>query len=67
VCNLTRPKAGEKIFIIPSALVYIILKELEKIKDKCKEKTIKTLTKSSYIEIASNLLHNTLKWGSKNL
>jgi hypothetical protein len=48
VCNnLSRPKRGEKVFIIPSTLVYVILKELEKIEDKYKEKTIKALIKNS--------------------
>jgi hypothetical protein len=68
MCNHTRFKRGEKGFIIPSALVYVILKEFERMEDKFKEKTIKVLMKSSkrnIMEIASFLLHNTLQWGNK--
>jgi hypothetical protein len=45
-------------------MVYIILEELEKIEDKYKEKTINALLKASKrnnMEIASNILHNTLQ------
>jgi hypothetical protein len=62
--NLTKPKLGEEAFIIPSTVVYIILKELDKLENKYKEKTMKwliTSRKRINIEIASNLLHNTLE------
>jgi hypothetical protein len=68
VWNLTRFKCGEKVFVIPSASVYVILEELEKIEDEYKVKTIRTLIKSSKrnnVEITSNIFHNTVQWGSK--
>jgi hypothetical protein len=59
---LTRSKPREKSFLIPSALVYVILKELEKIEDKYNKNPIGVLIRSSKrgdTVLLSNLLYNT--------
>jgi hypothetical protein len=38
VCNLARPKRGEKVFLISSALVYVILKNWRKLKINVRKK-----------------------------